>query len=193
MRIFPKKNFIVLNDEALMRLVRQNRTAAFDELYDRYSGRIYAFVSRMLSGNTEAARDLTQDVFLRVVEKSDTYNPQYRFSSWIFTIASNLCKNEYRRQAVRKSDPLDETRLYAGQGNPERSADQRLFSAALEQALNELRPSHRTVFLLRYQQDFSIGEIASIAGCAEGTVKSRLHHVIKKLGHQLKDYEGLLE
>jgi RNA polymerase sigma-70 factor (ECF subfamily) len=176
-----------------MRLVRQNRTAAFDELYDRYSGRIYAFVLRMLSGNVEAARDLTQDVFLRVVEKSDIYSNEYRFSSWIFTIASNLCKNEYRRQAVRKSDPLDETRILAGQDNPERIADQRLFSEALEQALAELQPAHRTVFLLRYQQDFSVRDIARIAGCAEGTVKSRLHHIIRQLGHQLKDYEGLLK
>lgn len=179
-----------------MRYVMKNHTAAFDVIYDRYNKRLFFYFLRMLSGDESRAQDFTQEVFLKVVEKSSRYNPERKFASWLFTIASNLCKNEYRRLAVRKSSILNEdlsSQNVAGQLNPERTADQSLFVMALKRELMGLDPVQRTVFLLRYQQEFSIKSISEIMECAEGTVKSRLYHITKKLGHKLKDYKGILE
>ncbi|MDP7122228.1 MAG: sigma-70 family RNA polymerase sigma factor, partial [Candidatus Marinimicrobia bacterium] len=78
------------------------KTSAFDELYARYSSRLFHYFYRMLGGNPEKARDFLQDIFFKIVENPDRFHTGNRFSSWVFTIAHNMCKNEYRRLDVRK-------------------------------------------------------------------------------------------
>jgi len=75
--------------------------AAFDELYNRYSKRLLVYFYRMLGRNEEKAQDFLQDFFLKLIEKPHLFSSKNRFSSWVFTVASNMCKNEYRRLKVR--------------------------------------------------------------------------------------------
>ncbi len=91
-----------------LRMVALNTqdTAAFDELYERYSTRLLHYFYRMLGKETEKAQDFLQDLLLKIVEKPHLFDTRQRFSTWVYTIASNMCKNEYRRLQVRQQPAL---------------------------------------------------------------------------------------
>ncbi|MBN2010724.1 sigma-70 family RNA polymerase sigma factor [candidate division KSB1 bacterium] len=182
-----------MTDETLMRQLRERQKDAFHELYQRYSGRLLRFFFRMLGNDEETAQDFLHDIFLKVIERPAQYNPKQSFSTWIFVVAYNMCKNEYRRRNVRKYVTRVETTLLDEfpqiDGNPQDAeTDCVLFHNALLKALELLSDNHRDVFLLRFQQQFSIKEISDITGCAEGTIKSRLFHATRQLADLLHDY-----
>jgi RNA polymerase sigma-70 factor (ECF subfamily) len=97
-----RKNYSEVSDEELMQNIRQGNTGAFDELYRRYNRRLLLYFYRMLGGDSEKAQDFLQDLFLKIFEKNNLFRNEARFSSWIFTVAHNMCKNEYRWLSVRK-------------------------------------------------------------------------------------------
>jgi len=175
--------------------IQRGDTSAFSELYNRYSQRLLHFFYRLLGRNEQQAQDFLQDTFLKILEKSHLFHPDRKFSTWVFTIAMNLCKNEYRRLQVRKlvdeHPGIDEIRpLNLDESNQliEMEVDCKLFHDALTAELEKLHPDKRSVFLLRFQQEFSIKEIGDILGCSEGTVKSRIFYTIQKLAQKLKAY-----
>lgn len=187
-----KTDYRTYSDEALMASVQKGRAAAFDELYARYSSRLLRYLLRMLRDD-DRAQDFLQEIFLRIVENPDAYRPIQKFSSWIFTIAHNLCKNEYRRQEVRHMvSPHENPEALATEESDALSAETAVewseFEQALWLALDTLSADHRAVFVLRHQQDLSIREIADILNCAEGTVKSRLHYAHQQLAHKLRAF-----
>jgi len=188
-----KKQFKNFSDEKLMELIqRQGSTGqeAFDELYERYGQCLLYYFHRMLGGQTDRAQDFLQDLFLKIVERPELFNPAQRFRTWIYTVAHNMCKNEYRRREVGKvvenTDNIDA--LSAETENIESALEQRLFQQALFLKLEKLEENHRTTFLLRHQNDFSIKEISEVLGCTEGTTKSRLFYATKKLARQLSAF-----
>ena len=189
---FPPKNYQQFSDEKLMELLNQRETAAFDELYKRYSTRLLHYFHRMLGGDEEKAQDFLQDLFLKIVEGPASFDTRKRFCSWVFTVAHNMCKNEYRHLAVRKSAGSDLNRHMISQGNQadyhflEREFDNREFTKALLTEVEKLGRTERSTFLLRYQENLSIKEISEILDCSEGTVKSRLFYINKKLAGKLK-------
>lgn len=177
-----------------MRFLQERDTAAFNELYNRYSVRILKFFHRMLNGDEQKSQDFLQDIFLKIVEKPRLFDSHQSFSTWIFTIARNMCKNEYRKQDVRKivelkadfeTETADKDYFYA---QSEQQFDRKQFQTALMNELSKLSDSHRSTFLLRYQQQLSINEISDILHCSEGTVKSRLFYATQKIAHQLRKY-----
>ena len=95
-------NYNALSDEELMILVAAGKTADLKELYNRYNKKLLYYFYRMMGGDEDKAQDLLQEVFLKVIDKSYQFNANLKFSTWIFTIASNLCKNEYRSKKVRE-------------------------------------------------------------------------------------------
>lgn len=178
-------------DETLMDCIAQGNTAAFDELYERYSVRLLHYFYRMLNKDTEKAQDFLQDLFLKIIEKPVSFDVQKRFSTWLYTIAANMCKNEYRRLQVRQNGQTYLTDYVLTDNDHELPhIEQQIDHALLQQVLNEsveqLEDTKRNVFLLRYQENFSIKEIADIVQCSEGTVKSRLFYTIKQLAKKLQ-------
>ena len=99
-----KKSIADLSDEALMSRIAKGNTAAFELLYDRYSNRMHAFFRRMLGNDSELANDFLQELFMKIIEKPKAFDVERRFSTWIYTVASNMCKNEYRRRERQTSD-----------------------------------------------------------------------------------------
>jgi len=183
-----------LSDERLMELIQRGDTSAFDELYDRYSRRLLLYFFRELGGNEEKAQDFLQDIFLKIVEKPGLFDTKRRFSTWIFTVAYNMCKNEYRRLEVRESA---QNVLIADAASddcdgeyrqPEKKVDQKRFERALSAELETFDDGHRSAFLLRHQQNLSIREIGKVLGCSEGTVKSRLFYTTQKLASKLRAF-----
>ena len=182
-----------MTDEQLMLDVAKKNGRAFDELYERYSGRTVNYFHRMLWQENETAQDFTQEIFLKIVQKPELYQEGRPFKTWFFSIANNMCKNEYRKREVRKSTSYDMPLQAMGETGNEaiRAVDRVQFNEQLLIALDELDEKKRAVFLLRFEQDMSIKEISEAMECSEGTVKSRLFYTLKMLNGKLKAYEGI--
>jgi RNA polymerase sigma-70 factor (ECF subfamily) len=173
-------------DEELVLLIRNGNKEAFSELYSRYSVKLYNFFLRMLDKDHGKAEDFTHDLFLKIIENPFLYDMNRRFDTWVFHIAYNICKNEYRKMAVRNEYRQSISNDEAVSTDPGNNRwDVLKFSEALDHQLNLLDEKHKLVFLLRYQQELPIREIAEILDCPEGTVKSRLFTAIKKLSEKL--------
>lgn len=182
------------SDEALMVLLQSGDSAAFDALYQRYSQRLLVYFLRMLGNDRDKADDFLQDLFLKVIDKGGRFRAEARFSTWIFTVAHNMCKNEYRRREVRKViDPeadVETVAVFDAGANPgiHEALDRQRFQARLQQVLATCDAGQRSAFILRFQEHLSIKEISEIMDCSEGTTKSRLFYVTKKLGKALGEF-----
>lgn len=182
------KNLAQSSDEELMQLVGRGNSPAFDELYARYSRRLLWYFTKMLGGDEERAQDCLQDVFLKIVERPELFKTDRNFSTWIFSIAHNMCKNEFRRRENALAE-IAETDDFAADENMEIVLEREEFRTLLLKELDELDDELRTTFLLRYMENFSIREISNVLQCPEGTVKSRLFNTAKKLAQRLKMFD----
>ncbi|HTL80814.1 MAG TPA: RNA polymerase sigma factor [Bacteroidia bacterium] len=178
-------------DEQLMKRVAHGDGKAFGVLYDRYSSALFRYFHRMLWQNKEKAEDFVQDLFMKIIHKPESFDRERKFITWLYSVAHNMCKNEYRSQEVRK--PVrEEKAVYALAGEHGDSfgtrVDRKMFMKKLATELDLLDESQRTTFLLRYEENFSIKEIADVLECSEGTVKSRLFYTLKKLSGRLEEF-----
>lgn len=180
------KNLRNKNDVELVLLLRNGNKEAFSILYERYSDKLVRFFHRMLNKDLEKAQDFMHDLFLRIVENPGSFDTKKRFDTWVFHIAYNMCKNEYRKITVRNEYRESHiwSDIFADESHMNR-IDHQKFNEELNVKLNSMEEIHRTVFLLRYQQELSLKEIAEIMDCPEGTVKSRLFYTIKLLSEKL--------
>lgn len=183
------------NEAHLMSRIRSGDTGAFNELYDRYSNRLLHYFFKMLGGNGDRAQDFLQSLFLKIIEKPDQFKKGYNFKSWIFTIAHNMCKNEYRRLETKKRFSVEIEDMITENQSDHNFIDEQMdyfkFKSALNEELTKIEPDHRSIFILRYQEQLSIPEIKKIVGCSEGTVKSRLFYTTKKLAKCLSEFHPL--
>ena len=168
-----------------MQYLSKGQRKAFDELYRRYHTRMYYYFLRMLSQNTSKAEDFTQDLFIKLIEKPHLFDAKRRFSTWFYTLASNMCKNEYRRQNISFFNLEDYEHLAESTPSIPLQLDKKIFTKHLQAAIEQLKPAHKLCFVLRYQEELSIKDISQIVDCPEGTVKSRLHHALKHLAKHL--------
>lgn len=167
---------------------------AFAELVSRHEKRLWNFVRRFVA-DSATAEDLLQEVFLRVVRSAAEWQPSAKFSTWLLTIARNLCTDQARRGALRKADSLDQTpgardddsgphridKVASPDGNAERAAMDREIALRVDQAVEELPVEQREVFLMREMMDLSFAEIATATGASEPTVKSRMRYALERL------------
>jgi RNA polymerase sigma-70 factor, ECF subfamily len=180
------------SDEELMVAIQAGNSRALESLYNRYSKRLLTYFYRML-GVEDKAQDFLQDIFLKLIERPYAFDASRIFSKWIFSIAANMCKNEYRSLEVRKAHQnngvVNTVHLGDPHSNIADTLDREEFRTRLEREIMKLDADHRNTFLLRFQEDFSIGEIAHILNCPEGTVKSRLFYITKKLANSLRNFD----
>lgn len=184
------------SDEMLLVRYRRGDRAAFSELVRRYQRPLFNFSLRYLK-NHDAAREITQDAFLRIVRRAAEFKHESRFSTWIFAIARNLCIDELRKAKHRDHASLQddrngsclEERLGNGEPTTERKAAQGELREGLLRAIDELPDEQREVFLLRQLGGIPFAEIAKITGTAENTVKSRMRYALERLQKQLSEYE----
>jgi RNA polymerase sigma-70 factor (ECF subfamily) len=174
-----------LDDTALVNSYLHGETRTFDVLVERYQTRLLNFVYRIV-GDRERAEDLVQEVFVRVYRHLGRFDRSKKFSTWIYTIASNLAKNELRN---RSRNPLvlftsmtkgweDEERPLEFEDPTSRPDDmfrKRHVRELVESSVAQLPSHHREVFMLREIEGRSYEEIAEITHCNLGTVKSRLN------------------
>ena len=175
-----------LTDEALMVRAAKGDRVAFEGIYDRYAGRVYNYFFKMLYQDSERAKDQTQELFMKLVEKGNQYDGNRAFRTWLFSIANNMCKNIYRGEEVKRkaNDELKMESTNHSTQNME-SIDKKAFKSALSEELEKFEADRRSIFILRFKHQLSIKEIAETTGVAEGTVKSKLFYTLKKLSNQL--------
>jgi RNA polymerase sigma-70 factor (ECF subfamily) len=175
----------MLEDTDLVNAFLAGETRSFDVLVERYQTRLLNFVYRIV-GDRERAEDLVQEVFIRVYRHLARFDRSKKFSTWIYTIASNLGKNELRN---RSRNPLvlftsitqgweDEERPLEFEDTSSRPDDlfrKRQVKELVEQSVAQLPQHHKEVFVLREIEGRSYEEIAEITHCNLGTVKSRLN------------------
>lgn len=192
-RLFHK-NYRRLSDEELMERVMENDdNGAFDELYCRYARRLQGFFFRMLNGDEESASDFCQETFLKIWSFRRQYKQNSVFRPWLFTMAYNLCRNEYRHREHENdyNEELCHSFTEDIDENYESKLDNKTLVYALERVVNNLSENLRTLYTLRFEEEMSIKEIAQIMNIPEGTVKSRLFKLLNVLKEKLKAYETL--
>lgn len=190
-------------DEMLMVRYQRGDREAFAALLRRYKSSIYNFSLRQLRAPS-LAEDVTQDVFLRVVQNAGEFKHEARFSTWLYTIARNLCVDQLRKLGHRRHASLDQPAPGAPEdGAPlveaiaathptasvERSAVATQMAASIERALDALPEEQREVFLLREVGNLPFRDIAQMTGVGENTVKSRMRYALDRLQEALAEYE----
>lgn len=187
-------NFEQMSDEQLMGRLQEGDAAALEALYQRYSRRLLAYLMRMLGDDRETAEDFLQDIFLKMYRQPGLFQRSQRFSSWIFTVAHHRCISEYRRRHTRRNtQAAPDMDVYtaddARQGAVlDSDFDRKQFNRELHRELEKTDEQRRSIFLLRHQEQFSIREIAHMLDCPEGTVKSSLFYLTKKLAKALQHF-----
>lgn len=185
-------------DAALMKRVTQGDQRAFEDLVEKYKQPVFNMIYRTLPDATEA-EDLAQQVFVQVYKSACRYRVEAKFSTWLFTIARNLCLNELRRRSRHPADSLE------AQTQPEEEGPGRQFEdvrsvaapdrlvqdelvAKVSEALKDLPENQRTAILLYQEQEKSYDEIAEILGTSLSATKSLIHRARETLKQRLKPY-----
>lgn len=185
-------------DAERMRRVKRGDLRAFAELVERYQQPVMNLLARTLRDETEA-EDLAQNVFVQVFKSAGRYRESAKFTTWLFTIARNLCLNEIRRRARHPAEPLDGP-LTEHPDQPARQFEDRQacsppdallhdeLQAKIGEALAGLPENQRTALLLCRQEELSYEEIAAVLGCSVSATKSLIHRGRETLKQRLKPY-----
>jgi RNA polymerase sigma-70 factor, ECF subfamily len=185
-------------DAALMLLVKQGDTSAFTKLVEKYKQPIMNLVRRTLRDETEA-EDLAQNVFVQVWKSAARYEQTAKFSTWLFTIARNLCLNEIRRRSRHPAESLDAPHPEQEDQPKHQIEDLKNLSPPetmlqgelvhkIEEAIHDLPENQRTALLLCRQDELSYEEIAKVLGCSVSATKSLIHRGRETLKERLKPY-----
>jgi RNA polymerase sigma-70 factor, ECF subfamily len=185
-------------DAALMLRVKEGDAEAFARLVDKYKQPVMNLAYRTLGDATEA-EDLAQSVFVQVYKSAQRYKISAKFSTWLFTIARNLCLNELRRRSRHPAESLDAPRPEQEEPPQQQLEDKKAASPPdtlllgelaekIEQALAGLPENQRTAILLCRQNELSYEEIAVVLGCSLSATKSLIHRGRETLKARLKPY-----
>jgi len=186
------------SDAELMLLVKRGDTRAFTALVERYRQPVMNFVLRTLRDETEA-EDLAQNVFVQVFKAAPRHQETAKVSTWIFTIARNLCLNELRRRRRHPTEPLDPLPDDHETHAPIQAADRvtpgptetllrRELEEKVEAAIAALPENQRTALLLCREEELSYEDIAAVLGCSLSATKSLIHRARETLKARLKPY-----
>jgi RNA polymerase sigma-70 factor (ECF subfamily) len=178
---------------------KSGEARAFRVLVQRHRGPVFNFILRY-TGHRARAEDVLQETWLKVVRSSSEYEPKARFTTWVYTIARNLCVDSARKETYRQTDSLDAPSR-AGEDappvgdtvgdvegvGPERGAQNAQLRPMLQKAIAGLPEEQREVFLLREYHGVSFKEIADVTGVNENTVKSRMRYALEGLRKKLAE------
>jgi RNA polymerase sigma-70 factor (ECF subfamily) len=192
-----------IRERLLVRKLQQRDERAFQEVVRLYQHKVFNLVYRMI-GSREEAEDVAQEVFVTVFKSVDTFRGESKFSTWLYRIAANHCKNRLKylgRRSYKATGALDATaerELQEAQPSamtphidgPEKVLEGRQLEALVQEGIALLDEEHRMLIVLRDVEDLSYQEISTITGLPEGTVKSRLHRARMALKEHLARHVG---
>lgn len=179
-------------ERSIIQKCQQGDRKAYKHIFLEYKDTVYNVALGMLS-NKEDAQDMTQEVFIRVFEKINQFNFKSSFSTWLYRVTVNMCKNELRRRKKQKQD-AEELKDYYEQIQPSmESPEEELMreerKVKLRQALTEIKEDYRTILVLREMEGMSYKELSEVLKCSVGRVKSRLNEARMELRNKFKSLE----
>jgi RNA polymerase sigma-70 factor (ECF subfamily) len=186
------------DDRELILQAQRGNTVAFEQLVHRYDKRVLSIASTYVS-SSEDAKDIYQEVFIRVYRGLSKFELKSEFSTWLYRITANVCLTHRMRKKRRSHTSLDgdhdsdedHTQNLGDTLADDVKSDQRALNSEIslhvEEALGDLSPQQRMVFTLRHYQGYKLREIAELMNCAEGTVKKHLFTATQRLREKLRD------
>lgn len=179
-----------ITDEELIARCASGDRCAMDVLVSRYHGKLLDFAVRELC-DRELAADIAQKALIRAFESSATYKPKAKFKTWLYTIALNLMREEFRRRKSRKESLICEIEVENAPAEPsEGSAEsvviEQFAQSELWDEVCRLPEQQRTAVILRFRSGLSYDEISEVMGAPSGTVKSWVHYALKALRKSLE-------
>ncbi|PBQ34159.1 hypothetical protein CNR22_21095 [Sphingobacteriaceae bacterium] len=185
---FNKHDKVNSSDEELMLQLTDGDRQAFETLYDRYFNKLVWFAKGFVD-ETNRAEDLVQDVFIKVIENPDLFDQSKKFSTWIYVVTSNRCKqvlrDEKNRLRILQENVfpyVEKTSRFMG------FSDFNLLKEKIQKVYINFTEKEKNIYTLRFEQELSIKEIAEILELPEGSIKSGIYYLLKKLAHHLKDF-----
>ena len=181
-------------DEELIRACQAGDREAFRALYDRFKRKVYSLALYM-TGDAELAKDLTQEIFVKVFRDIRMFRFESKFSSWLYRLSTNTCLNALRTRRSLREVGIDEVIGTSAEISANDSPEDREMKSSIRQAVGRailtLTPPLRAVVVLRYIEGLSYGDIAEALSCSEGTVASRLSRAHRLLERQLRSWHPL--
>jgi RNA polymerase sigma-70 factor (ECF subfamily) len=189
-----KKEKRIIEDNDLVRAVREGDSEKYAEIIERYQGKLFVYIFRLV-GNREEAEDLLQDVFIKTYRNLNSFDVERKFSSWIYRIAHNEAVNYIKRKSLKRFIPWESVTSIKDKlessSSSEEGADERWLrketSQEVEKAILKLPLKYRQVLTLRYYSDNSYEEISEILGRPVNTVGTLINRAKKKLAEELKE------
>ena len=192
---------MALSDKDLINEYLQGNSLAFEELVYRYD-RFVLLTAIQFCGNEDDAKDIYQDVFIRVINGLNKFKFKSEFSTWLYRITVNVCLTQTKKQKNKREEYYTSTNNEYNENildeiiiadteefSPQTRAENSDISEKVGEAINYLSPKERMCFILKHYSGYKIREIAEMMKCKEGTVKKYLFDGIRKLRKQLKNYE----
>ena len=172
---------------ALVDACRRGDREAFRELYDASKDKVYSIALYFFHGDAAAAADVTQQVFLKLMTSLHQFRGDARFSTWLYRMVVNVCLDRSRRArtGALSTDPAVFDRMPSS-GSQEDDLARAQMAAQVQAAVSSLTPKIRAAVLLRYFEEMSYAEMASVLQCSVGTVASRLNRAHELLADRLK-------
>ncbi len=175
-------------DEMLVSEMTNGNRHAFELLYERYFERLLNF-SVNYTGDVQKAEDCVQEAFIRLMKHREKFDQNKRFSTWMFTITANICKNRIRDENKRNvnlqpAQAASEAYKYDGETN----FDYKILMKEIRLARESFSEKENNIFTLKFDHDMSLKDIAGLLQMPEGSVRSCLFYMLKKLSKQLKPY-----
>jgi len=193
---------MALSDIELIHQVKQGNDNAFEQLVYRYDRTVLS-IALKYTGDTDDAKDLYQEVFIRVYRGINNFQFRSEFSTWLYRIAVNVClsyksrSKEYLKVSIKEVDQesdfagdYSEQLIYEG-SSPEVAAEGSELAEIVDAALETLSPRQKITFVLKHYEGYKIREIAEMLNCKEGTVKKYLFDAIKNLRKKLSGIYAL--
>ena len=165
---------------------------AFRLLFETYQDRVYSISLYYFKGDETAAKDLTQQVFLKLMTKIEQFRRDAEFTTWLYRMVVNACRDEQRklRRFIPFGDGFAMDRKVADRGAQEERYERVEIADSVKAAIGELRPKLRMPILLKYVEGMSYEEMAAVLNCSKGTIASRLNRGHKILARRLSHLRG---
>ena len=167
-----------MNDQILIKRLKEGDPGAIDELVDQYKNQLFAFIVRLVNDYT-AAEDIFQESWIKVIRSVKGFRGDSKLSTWLFQIALNQCRDAMRKKGKHILVPIEEAESIAGK--PTLDVERMVTAEQVRKIVAELPEKMREVVVLKYFHELNDLEISEVIGCPEGTVKSRLHRAAKIL------------
>jgi RNA polymerase sigma-70 factor, ECF subfamily len=170
-----------------MSLICKGSRPSLEILYDRYHSKLLWFAGSLIPERA-AAEDAVHEVFIKLIDKPELFDQNKKFSTWIYTVTANHCRNILRNESNRRRLLSENAETEPTTEEMRELADEKALKAMVAKSFEQMSAKEKSLYVLRFDENMPLKEIAAVLAIPEGSVKSGIFHMLKKLGKQLKQF-----